>query len=117
MNIKMKVYIAGPMRGLPAFNFQKFFYWAERLEMKGHEPLNPAYYDVVRWTRTGKMFDEATDYEEVLKFDLDLITSTADAIFLLDGWSNSEGAQREHDLAVKLGLKVYTQDQIEAVGK
>jgi hypothetical protein len=108
----MKIYIAGPMRGRPAFNFQKFFYWAERLEELGHEPLNPAQYDVIRWIRTGEVFNEETDYEEVLKFDLELIKAMADAVLLLPGWSNSEGATREYNLALELELPVYNTEEI-----
>lgn len=38
----MRVYLAGPMRGLPQFNFPAFDAGAATLEALGHEVFNPA---------------------------------------------------------------------------
>lgn len=38
----MKVYISGPMTGLPEFNYPAFFAAAEALEARGYETINPA---------------------------------------------------------------------------
>ena len=101
-----KVYIAGPMRGHALFNFQKFFYWAEVLEQSGYEVLNPAAFDVDRMMKDGWIFDE-DNYEEVLEFDLKVIEECADALFMLKGWGESEGAGREYIKAGELGLTIF----------
>ena len=38
----MKLYLAGPMRGVPEFNFPAFFRAAAQLEREGHIVFNPA---------------------------------------------------------------------------
>lgn len=38
----MKVYVAGPMRGIPEFNFPAFNLAAKNLRADGHVVFNPA---------------------------------------------------------------------------
>ena len=103
--IGSNIYIAGPMRGCSLFNFQLFFYWAERLEQSGYEVLNPAAFDVERMIKGWKF--EEDNYEEVLEFDLAVIENCADALFMLKGWGKSEGAGREYAKAKELGLAIF----------
>ena len=42
------IYIAGPMRGYPEFNFPAFYAAEERLRARGHAVFNPARRDVGR---------------------------------------------------------------------
>ena len=106
MKAGSRIYLAGPMRGRALFNFQKFFFWAEMLEQSGYEVLNPAAFDVERMLKDGWQFDE-DNYEEVLAFDLNVIEACADALFMLAGWEQSEGANREYKKAQELGLPVF----------
>lgn len=88
----MRVYISGPMTGLPEFNYPAFFAAEERLKERGHEVINPA--------RPG---DEAWGWLEFMRRALcDL--SEADAIHMLDGWEKSRGATLERHIADALGL-------------
>jgi hypothetical protein len=87
----MRVYIAGPMTGLPDYNFPAFNAAAQAWRVAGWEVLNPA-----------ESFDGRTDlpYEEYVEHDLDLL-KTCDAIAMLPGWngSNARGSVWERAIA------------------
>lgn len=101
----MRVYVAGPMRGLPLFNFPAFDAAANRLRALGHDVVSPADLD----REAG--FDPATSVpddaflRQALARDLSAIT-TCDAIALLPGWHQSEGTKVEMSLAKLLRLAV-----------
>ena len=103
----MKVYIAGPMRGYPEYNFPAFDYAARRLRQAGHEAINPAELDRVvhihEWT------DPLPDgfMRGALKRDLVAICDEAEGMVLLPGWTLSSGVKVEHELADCLGLPVF----------
>ena len=117
----MKVYLAGPMRGYPNFNFPAFDAAARRLRAVGHEVFSPAerdrdkYGDIFQ-TETG---DESEVHEfslrEALAADTAWITRHADAVALLPGWERSKGAQAEAALALALGLPAEPVEVILAV--
>lgn len=113
-----RVYVAGPMRGIPEFNFPAFDAAAERLRAQGWGVCNPAdrdremYGDGVNDSATGSLADiEHTgfDLREALAWDVAWIAEKADAIYMLDGWEWSKGARAEHALALALGLEVLYQ--------
>lgn len=95
----MRVYIAGPMTGLPEFNFPAFHEAAAAWRSAGWTVLNPA-----------ESFDGATDrpYKEYAEHDVKLIRS-CDAIAMLPGWDGptARGSVWERELALLLGLTVY----------
>ena len=102
----MKVYLAGPMRGLPLFNFPQFHDAAKWLRGQGYEVFNPCEMDEP---------DIEAEYQrnprrvagEVFARDTDWICKEAEAVVLLPGWHNSKGAKAECALALALGLDVY----------
>jgi len=89
-----KIYIAGPMGGLPDLNFPAFHQAAEKLRRWGHFVFNPAEHD-------------QGSYRANLQIDLSWICGEAQAIFMLAGWEKSPGARAEHALAVALGLDIW----------
>lgn len=100
----MKIYISGPMRGIPEFNFPAFHAAAARLRVLGHEVINPAELDAATNT-TGWVF------EDFIQRDFDVILSQrVEAIALLDGWQKSQGATMELNLMRGLKRDVYTFD-------
>ena len=113
----MKVYLAGPMRGLPEFNFPAFNAAAADLRSQGHEVFNPAERDVLAYgvdfskgNATGSE-EEATkthgfNLREALGADMAYICQHAEAIALMPGWKNSKGAQAEYATAMALGLTI-----------
>jgi hypothetical protein len=111
----MKVYLAGPMRGYPQFNFPAFHAAAAHLRAQGHEVFNPAERDEaehgkdVSNSATGSLADVAHtgfDHRAAMKADTAWICDHADAVFVLPGWQNSKGATAEVALAECLGLPV-----------
>ena len=113
----MKIYLAGPMRGIPEFNFPAFYRAAAQLERLGHTVFNPAAKDceqygadISRGNATGSEQQAAAQHgfnlREALGADLAWICLHADGIALLPGWRNSKGATAEHATAVALGLEV-----------
>lgn len=81
----MKIYISGPITGNPDYKKQ-FAEAAAKLRSKGHQVFDPTV-----WNREGLELD----YEEYLILDFAMV-DVADAIFMLPGWQNSKGAQREY---------------------
>ena len=113
----MKIYLAGPMRGIAEFNVPAFYRGAAQLERLGHTVFNPAAKDNERYgtdisagNPEGREDVAASQHgfslREALRLDLAWICAEADAIALLPGWRNSKGATAEHATAVALGLTV-----------
>lgn len=94
----MKVYIAGPMTGLPHFNRPAFQQAAINLSFEKHVPLNPA------------ILPDGLTEADYMAIGLTML-QRAEAIYLLTGWQFSAGARAEHALALKLGLEVIEQKE------
>jgi len=52
------------------------------------------------------LFDDEAPTELWLEGDLELLRRS-DAMLLVTGWEQSQGATREHELAVELGLPIF----------
>lgn len=112
----MKIYLAGPMRGIPEFNAPAFHAAAAKLRADGHEVFSPAeqsiklFGDAVRKAAAGDEGAMGGDAETigrtVFHLDLTYICLQAEAVALLPNWRNSKGATAEHATALALGLSV-----------
>ena len=89
----MKIYLSGPMTGLPDFNRPEFNRVAAILRAQGHHVFNPAETDE---------YEPRQSFAEYTRF----ICLEADKVVLLKGWQNSKGASVEVKLAVYIGVKV-----------
>lgn len=104
------VYIAGPMRGYPEFNFPTFDRAEKLLLEQGYEVWSPARHDRERgFDPTGltgfeNLNEIGFDLRRALYADTGVITNEADAICLLPGWENSPGVRAELALAAAIGL-------------
>jgi hypothetical protein len=90
----IRVYLAGPMTGIPEFNFPAFNRAAASLRASGYFVINPVEIDS---DTTGK-------WEDYLRKDIPQLL-TCDQIALLPGWENSRGAKLEKHIADALGMR------------
>lgn len=88
-----RIYLAGPMTGIPEFNYPLFNLTAARLRVMGHFVLNPA-----------ELNPPDVSYRQALAVDLSWIISHAEIVAFLPGWEQSKGCAVEHALAVCLRL-------------
>lgn len=121
------IYVAGPMRGYPAFNFPAFFEAEARLRkmFPAAHIKNPARMDAERSNLlylldrdpTGRLLGEflvehfdqspdSNDLREALTEDLAFVAGQADLVALLPGWRQSKGATAEAAAAHAVGIKV-----------
>lgn len=100
-----QIYISGPMTGLPGNNFAAFDAAAENLSQSGWTVVSPA--DIAR--REGVSGNPPppapADLRLIQKEDIRALLE-CDAIYMLNGWTKSEGAKIEKSLAGWLGLDV-----------
>lgn len=92
----MKIYISGPMTGLPDLNLPAFDAAASMLRSKGYHVYSPADYE-----RASAAFDARKGFRQYAEWICD-----SDAIWMLPGWEKSAGARAEHALAVVVGLSI-----------
>ena len=115
----MKIYLAGPMRGLPDFNFPAFHAAAKKLREEGHIVFSPAERDETEFGKIScpsgdeKEFARLAGFESGLSVarncflhDTQWICRFADIIALLPGWVYSRGAKAEKALGEAIGLEI-----------
>lgn len=102
-----KIYLAGPMTGIPEFNFPKFMETAEALQEGGWTVFNPAQNDIDK----GHDPNDPRPYRLCLYDDLVWITQEADAIYMMTGWENSKGARAEWATAVAIGIQILYESE------
>ena len=99
----MRLYISGPMTGIPNNNREAFLECEKRLIDDGFNPeniVNPAKLDED---------DVRKSWEDYLRRDLKILLD-CQAIILLDGWHRSHGALLEFQLASRLDMKWFFYD-------
>ena len=97
---RTRVYIAGPMTGLPDYNRGSFNGAAEALAAANLIPLNPA---AIR-------LDDWADWLDYMRATARLLTE-ADGVALLPGWESSRGARIERRWATDVGIRVAPIDE------
>lgn len=101
-----RVYLSGPMSGIPLYNFPMFHAFAGALRRMGWEVANPA-----------EFFDGATDlpYVVYMRRDLEEL-GYCHAVAVLPGWEHSSGAMKEVAVAQKmLELPIYDARTMERI--
>ena len=109
----MKIYLAGPMRGYPEFNFPAFHAAAARLRALGHEVWSPAENDVTEDGFNPKT-DEPLSMSHYMARDLPAVCRS-EAIALLPGWRDSTGAGIEVYVGRKCGKLILCAETLEPI--
>lgn len=90
----MKLYLSGPMRGLPNENYHAFNEYALKLRVEGYTVYNPA------------EEEPGLSRRAYFRSDMTWICNEAQVIAMMPGWEHSNGAQAEWWLAKALDLKI-----------
>lgn len=96
-----KLYIAGPMSGIADHNFPAFRDKAAELRDLGLIVVNPA--ELHGGDRTQK-------WSWYLRRDVRAMMD-CEGLYMLEGWTNSEGASFEFSIAQKLEMEIVFYDQ------
>lgn len=91
----MRLYLSGPMTGIPEHNFPAFKQAAHQLRQFGYDVANPADLGA----------DPALRWEDYLRADLRLLLDCA-GVATLPGWQSSRGASLEVHVAKALRMGV-----------
>ena len=112
MTLPTVIYIAGPMRGIPQFNFPSFDNARERLRSAGWEVICPAErdrangFDPVGLNGREDPHQFGADLQSVLEQSFRDVLA-AEAVALLPGWARSEGARAEALVAHLSGRPLF----------
>ena len=93
-----KIYISGPMTGLPKHNFPAFSKATKKLRKLGYKVISPAELD------KGK---KQLTWNKCLRRDLIQVVKV-DAIATLLGWKDSKGANLEVYVGKELNMPIHT---------
>jgi hypothetical protein len=93
------VYIAGPMTGIPDYNYPAFNQAEADLRAAGYDVLNPVASEQHNTAGTTQL------WQWYMRHALAMVIR-ADAVAVLLGWENSRGATLEVHVAETLGLPV-----------
>ncbi len=97
----MRVYLSGPMSGIPSDNAPEFEAATRMLRAQGHEVISPIELDSQQWVKPDALWGD------LLGRDVKIIAcSNIEAICVLPGWSFSKGARLEVMLGLLLKLPI-----------
>ena len=103
MSNKKTIYIAGPMSGLPNYNKEAFDSAAKQIKQMWictnlpRVVINPA-------SNFGG--DQTLTHAQYMRYSIHQLL-IVDAVYMLNNWQFSDGAQAEHTIAKSLGLDIY----------
>ena len=102
------VYVAGPMRGIPEFNFPAFDQARDYVVgLDKYQVISPADVDREEKLELPDVNDvPANIFELCMRRDLEIVAN-AHAILLLKGWEASKGANNELFVANACGVEVW----------
>jgi hypothetical protein len=99
----MRLYLAGPMTGLPGHNFAAFDWGVMVLSAMGHDVVSPHELSLQEFGTLERA--QAVSWEHHLRRDLTALL-TCEGVAVLPGWERSRGATLEVTTAASVGLPV-----------
>lgn len=97
----MILYISGAITGTNDWA-ERFDYAEQEVVDAGHKAINPVKFHA----RT-----RGLTFEQMMSIDLALL-DIADGIYMISGWENSAGSNREYGYALAKGLAIYTDETL-----
>jgi hypothetical protein len=101
----MRIYLSGPMSGLPDLNFPAFNAAAAKLRSLGYTVVNPAELNP----------DNTTAWDACMRADIKALCDCT-TLALLPGWERSQGAHLEMHIAHRIGIEVLQIDALVCRG-
>ena len=95
-----RVYISGAITGTTDY-MERFEKAENYLKSKGYSVVNPA--------KVNAQMPEDTTYEEYMKMSFCLL-SLCDVAYFLNGWRNSNGANKEYRYALEHSIKAIFEE-------
>lgn len=99
----MKVYISGPITGTGDY-LERFSKAEVKLIKDGYSVINPA--------RVNSMMPEDTTHEEYMKMSIAML-DICGAIYMMEGWEKSCGANREYGYALAKDYIILREEMLE----
>ena len=96
----MKIYISGAITGTDDY-MERFAKAEKELTEQGYSVVNPA--------KVNAQLPEDTSYEEYMKMSFCLL-SLCDVAYFLNGWRNSNGANKEYRYALEHSIKAIFEE-------
>lgn len=103
----LRLYLAGPMTGLPDFNRPAFHAAAAALRAAGYEVVNPAELDESEPITDP---DGPGAWERYMRRDIPHLCK-CDAVALAEGWASSKGAMLEAQIGEGLQMTLWSVHQ------
>ena len=94
MPTEKRIYLSGPMTGLPELNFPYFAAMTATLRDAGHSVTNPA-----------ELNPDGGSWNDCMRRDIAALMD-CDTVATLPGWEHSKGARLEVLIAERLGMTV-----------
>ncbi len=96
-----RIYLSGPMTGLPELNFPAFAAMTDSLRAVGHAVTNPA-----------ELNPDGGTWNDCMRRDIAALMD-CDTVATLPGWENSKGARLEVLIAERLGMTVVNAHDLQ----
>jgi len=106
MNRPLRIYISGPITGMPQMNRPEFDAAADEIRDAGLLPVNP--FDLIDHERAARDGWQWSDY---MRVDIAALCE-CDVVLMLKGWQLSRGANAEYEIAHRLGIPSIEQEDL-----
>jgi nucleoside 2-deoxyribosyltransferase len=115
LNLK-KVYISGPMSGIPELNHSEFEKAEIKMKSFGFEVFNPHKFEEQKteeFLNKVKNLNENDNWIQFMKVDIVKMIQECEFVLALNNWERSRGATLELFIAKSLGMPIIHHETYE----